>query len=164
MDYGQEVPFTAPSWARKFNKSDFAHGRDISNSSIDYGYWWIEISYPYNNIRDNNILQDLLMQNVLGIWDYIKNSGHYPEAKTRVLNWFEWLPCKRQGRRFIGQYVQTQNDILPDPSDATPTPEYVCPVFSKFVCTSKYMHMFFFFFLVCVFVLADANFATIKCK
>ena len=125
IDYGQEVPFTAPSWARKFNESDFANGRAISNSSIDYGYWWIEISYPYNNIRDNNILQDLLMQNVLGIWDYIKNSGHYPEAKTRVLNWFEWLPCKRQGRRFIGQYVQTQNDILPDTSDKTPTPEYV---------------------------------------
>eukprot|EP01083_Nonionella_stella_P117598 350657_1 len=113
-DIGYPVPFTAPVWARTFTDQDFKH-RSIRNDSLDYGYWWIEVSYPYNNIRDNNIIQDLLLQNVLGIWDYIKNSGHYPTAENRTLDWFQWWPCKREGRRFIGQYVQTQNDILPKP-------------------------------------------------
>ena len=87
IDTGSPAPFTAPSWARKFTESDFKY-RPISNNSLNYGYWWIEISYPYNNIRDNNIEQDLLLQNVLGVWDYIKNSGYYPEAATRALDWF----------------------------------------------------------------------------
>eukprot|EP01084_Bolivina_argentea_P162124 282168_1 len=112
IDMGHPIPFTAPIWARTFTEQDFKY-RGISDNSLDYGYWWVEISYPYNNIRDNNIIQDLLLQNILGIWDYIKNSGKYPNAVNRVLNWFEWWPCKRQGRRFIGQYVQTQNDVLP---------------------------------------------------
>ena len=119
---GKPMPFKAPSWARKFTENDFKY-RGISNNSLDYGYWWVEVSYPYNNIRDNNILQDLLMQNVMGIWDYIKNSGHYPTAINRSLNWFEWLPCKRQGRRFIGEYIQTQNDIMPDPNNKTFPPK-----------------------------------------
>ena len=83
IDNGKPRPFKPPSWARKFNESDFEY-RKIS--SIDYGYWWIEISYPYNNIRDNNIIQDLLMTNLLGIWDYIKNSGNFPQAENRSLN------------------------------------------------------------------------------
>eukprot|EP01084_Bolivina_argentea_P162123 282165_1 len=122
IDIGHPIPFTAPSWARKFTEQDFKYRR-ISNSSLDYGYWWVEVSYPYNNIRDNNIIQDLLLQNILGIWDYIKNSGFYPDASNRVLNWFEWWPCKREGRRFIGQYVQTQNDILPVVGQTTFEPQ-----------------------------------------
>ncbi len=64
------------------------------------------------------------MENVLGIWDYIKNSGEFPDAENLALNWFEWWPCKRQGRRFIGEYVMTQNDVLPDTSKTNFPPSF----------------------------------------
>lgn len=36
------------------------------------------------------------------------------------MTWFGNLPCKREGRRFIGQYVSSQNDIMRDPNASPP--------------------------------------------
>lgn len=30
------------------------------------------------------------------------------------------MPCKREGRRFVGQYVSSQNDIMKDPNASPP--------------------------------------------
>ena len=119
VDNGVPMEFDPPSWIRKFNKSDFKY-RGIG--AIDYGYWWVEIAYPYNTVLDNNIIQDKLMENILGVWDYIKNSGNFPHAQNRSLDWIQWWPCKRQARRFIARYMMTQNDILPDISSKTHSP------------------------------------------
>jgi len=113
-NYGRPMKFTPPRWATKYNDSDWEF-RPIRSNNIDYGYWFIEVAWPYNMIRDNEMVRDRLMESVLGTWDYIKNSGKFPEAENLGLDWLEWWPCKREGRRFRGQYIMTQNDILPDP-------------------------------------------------
>jgi hypothetical protein len=57
-------------------------------------------------------IRDVLMQNLLGVWDYIKNSGEFPQAGTVAtattsltffaanmsLDWIEWKTCKREAR------------------------------------------------------------------
>lgn len=105
--------FRAPFWAAKYNASQFAH-RGV-DATRPYGYWWNEISWPYNTITDGENVTQEALADLLGIWDYLKNGN---DTKTRVpemgLTWFGNVPCKREGRRFVGQYVVSQNDILKD--------------------------------------------------
>jgi hypothetical protein len=46
------MSFTPPSWARKFHKEDFRY-RGIN--SVQYGFWWIEVSFPFNTVTDNQV-------------------------------------------------------------------------------------------------------------
>jgi hypothetical protein len=47
-----------------------------------------------------------------GVWDYIKNSGNFPEAETLTLEWMGMFPGKRESRRFLGDVILTQQDIV----------------------------------------------------
>jgi len=78
------------------------------------------VSWPYNTVTDNNDVVDEAQANLLGIWDFIKNSGAHPDSLNHTLQWIGNVPCKREGRRFVGQYVSTQNDIMSDPHAKTP--------------------------------------------
>ena len=88
------------------------------------------MSWPYNTITDGNAVTQTGIANALGIWDYLKNSGDHPEAKHMGLTWVGQVGGKREGRRFKGQYVQSQNDVYPNavagkhwkPSPADPDP------------------------------------------
>ena len=54
----------------------------------------------------------MLLSIVMGVWDYIKNSGQFPEAETLTLEWVGMIPGKRESRRFVGQHVLTEGDVL----------------------------------------------------
>lgn len=94
-------------------------------------YWWNEVSWPYNTITDGENVTHEGIGNILGIWDYIKNSGNFADAATMMLSWVGQVGGKREGRRFRGQYVMTQNDVYPNaipghhwkPGDPAPEPE-----------------------------------------
>ncbi|CEL93046.1 unnamed protein product [Vitrella brassicaformis CCMP3155] len=116
-EHPHKMPFTPPSWAIRYTKEDFRY-RGIND--LEYGYWWIEVAWPFHTIHENEEIRDKLMEVVMGVWDYIKNSGNYPEADNLAIEWLEWWPCKRQGRLFQGQYVMTQHDILPDVDKSRP--------------------------------------------
>jgi hypothetical protein len=107
-DMGRPMKFVPPPWARKFTEEDL---KFRSHSSWEYGYWWVEFGGTMNTIKDNETIRDELLGIMLGVWDHIKNSGNHPESENWALDWFGFLPGKRESRRFIGQHVLTQNDL-----------------------------------------------------
>ena len=107
--HDRPMPFAAPSWARVFQKDDFKH-RPIH--SWEYGYWWIEWGGNLDTIRDNQKIRHELLRCVLGIWDYIKNSGQHPSSSHWALDWVGMIPGKRENRRIEGDYILKQNDLV----------------------------------------------------
>jgi hypothetical protein len=107
--YDRSMPFTAPSWSRKYTASDFVY-RKIN--SFEYGYWWLELGGVDDIIKDGQRIRDDLMSVVFGVWDYIKNSGNHPDSANWALSWFGMIPGKRESRRIVGDYIMIQQDIL----------------------------------------------------
>lgn len=105
---GTPIPFKPPSWARKFSEQDLKLRR---HGELEFGYWWVEWGGLLDTIKDNEVIRDELLAIMLGVWDHIKNGGNH-KAENWALEWFGFLPCKRESRRFIGQYTLTQNDLL----------------------------------------------------
>ncbi len=111
-DYGKPVPFTPPRWARKVTKAQLKF-RPIK--SWEYGYWWIEWGGQLDTIRDNERIRFELLGIVMGVWDYIKNSGDKPDSANWGLDFVGMIPGKRESRRIIGDHILTQRDL----TDAT---------------------------------------------
>ncbi|MBD2862363.1 FAD-dependent oxidoreductase [Paenibacillus oceani] len=107
-DEGRPMPFVKPFWARTFSEDDL---RFRGHHSWEYGYWWIEFGGMMDTIKDNETIRDELLAILMGVWDHIKNSGNHPESLNWALDWFGFLPGKRESRRFIGKHVLTQNDL-----------------------------------------------------
>ncbi len=108
--YDRPMPFEAPSWAREITPIDLMH-RKVGPNNWEYGYWWIELGGVYDTIRDNERLRFELLAIVLGVWNYIKNSGDFPEAANWALDTIGMIPGKRESRRVTGEYIMTQADI-----------------------------------------------------
>jgi hypothetical protein len=107
-DYGKPVPFTPPKWARKISKEQL---RFRPVRSWEYGYWWVEWGGQLDTIRDNERIRFQLLSIVLGVWDYIKNSGDLPTSANWGMNWLGMMPGKRGSRRIVGDHILTQNDL-----------------------------------------------------
>jgi hypothetical protein len=108
-DFGKPMPFRPPRWARKITARQL---RFRSVKSWEYGYWWIEWGGQMNTVRDNERIRFELLGIVLGVWDYIKNSGKHPSSATWALDWVGMLPGKREARRLVGDHALTQNDVM----------------------------------------------------
>lgn len=107
-DMGEPMRFIPPVWAKKYSEEDLKYR---SHSSWEYGYWWVEFGGMLDTISDNEFIRDELLAIMMGVWDHIKNSGHHPESENWALDWFGFVPGKRESRRFIGKHVLTQADL-----------------------------------------------------
>ncbi|OON96732.1 MAG: pyridine nucleotide-disulfide oxidoreductase [Candidatus Epulonipiscioides saccharophilum] len=109
-DLGKPVKFKCPEWAYKMTK-EYIGKRCVHE--LSNGYWWCEVGGDgeLSTTEDAEEIRDELIKYAYGIFDYIKNSGDYPEAENLMLDWFGAVPGKRESRRIIGDYVLNQNDL-----------------------------------------------------
>ncbi len=106
--HDRPMPFVKPGWAETYHKKDFKH-RGIH--SYEYGFWWIEWGGELDTIKDNRKIRHHLLRVVLGVWDYIKNSGEHPDAANWALDWVGMVPGKRESRRLQGEHVMIQQEM-----------------------------------------------------
>ncbi|MFJ1895937.1 FAD-dependent oxidoreductase [Streptomyces sp. NPDC088115] len=111
-DAGRPVKFVAPAYARDLAATPILRNRVLRTGDNGCDYWWIEWGGELDTVHDNERIRDELQAVVLGIWDHIKNSGEFPDAENLTLEWVGSLPGKREYRRFVGDHVLTQQDIL----------------------------------------------------
>ncbi|RMF91649.1 MAG: FAD-dependent oxidoreductase, partial [Planctomycetota bacterium] len=108
-DMGRPIPYTPPSFAIKYDPSK-ANKRTIK--TFEDGYWWVELGSDDDIIADYETIRHKLLGYAHGVWDYIKNSGKYPEAANYALEWIGSLPGRRESRRFIGDYILSERDLV----------------------------------------------------
>lgn len=107
-DVGHPIAFERPSWAYKFPTDEDLPFR--THSDIQSGFWWISYGGTLNTIKDNEKIRDKLLKILFGVWDHIKNCEDHG-ADNYALDWVSSIPGKRESRRFIGDYILTQNDL-----------------------------------------------------
>ena len=110
-DTGKPVRFVAPSYALK-NIADLPRIKNYRLQDDGCRLWWVEYGGRLDTIHQSEEIKWELWKVVYGIWDYVKNSGNYPEAETMTLEWVGTIPGKRESRRFEGDYMLTQKDIV----------------------------------------------------
>jgi hypothetical protein len=107
-DTGAPQPFEPPSWAYDFPSDDDLPYRH--HGWLEMGYWWVELGGEDDSIHDTEAIRDELLRIVFGIWDHLKNHGDHG-AENWALDWVQFLPGKRESRRYMGDHVLTQNDV-----------------------------------------------------
>jgi hypothetical protein len=110
-DVGKPVPYIPPAYALK-DITKIPRYRNFTIKDQACSMWWIEYGGRLDTIHDSETIKWELWKVVYGVWDYIKNSGNFPEAENLTLEWVGHIPGKRESRRFEGHYMLTQNDIV----------------------------------------------------
>ncbi|GAB3420534.1 FAD-dependent oxidoreductase [Niabella aquatica] len=110
-DTGRPVNFHPPSFAINVQKEV---PRFKSFNAREHGckLWWVEYGGRLDTVHDTEQIKWELWKVIYGIWDYIKNSGNFPEAENMTLEWVGTIPGKRESRRFEGDYILSQSDLI----------------------------------------------------
>lgn len=105
------VKFYPPSYAMK-DITVIPKYEQITSDRYGCNYWWFEYGGELDTVHDSEKIKFELWKVVYGAWNYIKNSGRFPEAENMTLEWVGTIPGKRESRRFIGHYMLTQKDVV----------------------------------------------------
>jgi hypothetical protein len=110
-DAGVPVRYHAPSFALQ-DITEIPRFRSFNAKDYGCKLWWIEYGGRMDTIHDSERIKWELWKIVYGVWHHIKNSGEFPEAETLTLEWVGTIPGKRESRRFEGDLMITQQDIV----------------------------------------------------
>jgi hypothetical protein len=104
--------FVPPQWAYKYiNCGAFPHREHTINEIQNF--WWLEIGGQRDTVHDTEEIRDELLKIAYGVWDHIKNHcDNKDRARNWVIDWVGVLPGKRESRRYIGDYVLRQSDLV----------------------------------------------------
>lgn len=113
-DMGRPVKFVPPAWAKDFKETGLPPHRRPGPDEMS-GYWWVECGGTLHPTRDGAAVHRELLAIALGVFDYVKNSGEYPEAQNLGLSWIGQVPGRRSGLRFLGDHILRQQDLQEPP-------------------------------------------------
>jgi hypothetical protein len=110
-DTGRPVRFTPPSFALT-DITRIPRWRQFSTREQGCKLWWLEHGGRLDTVHDTETIKWDLWRVVYGVWHHLKNSGQFPEAENLTLEWVGTIPGKRESRRFEGDYLLRQQDIV----------------------------------------------------
>ena len=110
-DTGRPVKFVPPSFALK-DITQIPRYKQFNTRDAGCRLWWIEYGGRLDTVHETETIKWELWRLVYGVWDYIKNSGKFPEAETMTLEWVGQIPGKRESRRFEGDYMLHQKNVV----------------------------------------------------
>ncbi|HTN38392.1 MAG TPA: FAD-dependent oxidoreductase [Arachidicoccus sp.] len=110
-DTGRPVRFTPPSFAVDVQK-EVPRFKSFNAKEHGCKLWWVEYGGRLDTVYDTEEIKWELWKIIYGVWDYIKNSGDFPEAENYTLEWVGMVPGKRESRRFEGDYMLSQSDLI----------------------------------------------------
>jgi FAD dependent oxidoreductase len=110
-DTGRPVRFVPPAYALD-DITQIPRYKRFNAQEYGCQLWWIEYGGRLDTVHDTESIKWELWKVVYGVWNHIKNSGQFPEADTMTLEWVGQIPGKRESRRFEGDYILKQQDIV----------------------------------------------------
>lgn len=110
-DTGKPVQYIPPSFALT-DIETIPRYKTFNLQEQGCKLWWIEYGGRLDTVKETETIKWELWRIVYGVWDYIKNSGNFPEAANYTLEWVGSIPGKRESRRFCGDYMLMQQDVV----------------------------------------------------
>ena len=110
-DVGKPVNYVPPSFALQ-NITEIPRYKSFNTKDYGCRLWWLEYGGRLDTVHDTEAIKWELWKVVYGVWNYIKNSGNFPDAANLTLEWVGMIPGKRESRRFEGDYIMIQQDIV----------------------------------------------------
>lgn len=110
-DVGVPVQFVPPAYALD-DITKIPRYRQFNTNMQGCNFWWIEYGGHLDTVHETESIKWELWKVVYGVWNHIKNSGQFPEAETLTLEWVGHVPGKRESRRFEGDYILRQQDVI----------------------------------------------------
>jgi len=110
-DIGEPVKFVPPRYALE-DITEIPRFRSFNTAIDGCRLWWIEYGGRLDTVHETETIKWQLWKVVFGVWNYIKNSGEFPDAETLTLEWVGHIPGKRESRRFEGDYMMIQQDVI----------------------------------------------------
>ena len=107
----EPVRFVPPSFALK-EITDIPRYQRLTSTLNGCDLWWLEWGGRLDTVHQSEEIKWELWKIVWGVWDHIKNSGLFPDADNLTIEWVGTIPGKRESRRFMGDYLLCQQDII----------------------------------------------------
>lgn len=115
------VKFIPPSFANVYPTDESFSGdvgasihaqvRDHKIGTSGGNLWWVELGGECDTIFDADRVRDELLAAIYGVWDHIKNRDDHG-FENWELEWVGFLPGKRESRRYVGDVLMNEHDVL----------------------------------------------------